>query len=85
MWGISGFYFAFPEAVNAIFRLFDPAGKVTDQVLGWLSMVHFGRFGWFAETLWAVLGLALAVLSVSGVFLCCHRMIYKSSPKEVPR
>jgi uncharacterized iron-regulated membrane protein len=48
-------------------------------------MVHFGRFGWFAEMLWAFAGLALAVLSISGVFLCCHRMIYKSSPKELPR
>ena len=65
--------------------IFAPADKVMDQALGWLSMLHFGRFGWFAETLWAFLGLALAVLSVSGIFLCCHRMIYKSSPKEIPR
>jgi uncharacterized iron-regulated membrane protein len=85
MWGVSGFYFAFPKIVNVIFGFFDPADKVMDQALGWLSMAHFGRFGWFAEALWAILGLVLAVLSGSGVFLCCHRMIYKSSPKEIPR
>jgi uncharacterized iron-regulated membrane protein len=83
MWGISGIYFAFPQAFNAVFGLFDPRDKFTDQVLFWLSDLHFGRFGWFAETLWALVGLVPAVLSITGVFLCCRRMIYAtSSPRE---
>ena len=78
MWGVSGFYFCFPQAVNAISGFVDPNDKYADRILGWLSMTHFGRFGWFAEALWTLLGLVLAVLSVTGVFLCCHRMIYGS-------
>jgi uncharacterized iron-regulated membrane protein len=82
MWGISGFYFAFPQSVNALFGFLDPGDRFTDQTLNWLSLVHFGRFGWFAEALWTLLGLVLAILSVTGIFLCCHRMIYKSAPTE---
>lgn len=80
MWGISGFYFSFPNAVNLLFGLVDPNDKYADRMLGWLSMTHFGRFDWFTEALWALLGLVPALLSVTGVFLCCRRMIYKSPP-----
>ena len=82
MWGVSGFYFAFPQPVNVLFGFLDPRDRFADRVLGWLSLLHFGRFGWLAETLWSFMGLILTVLSISGVFLCCHRMIYKSSPKQ---
>ena len=80
MWGISGFYFCFPQTVNALSGLVDPSDKYADRVLGWLSMAHFGRFGWFAEALWTLFGLIPAVLSLTGVFLCCRRMIYKAPP-----
>jgi uncharacterized iron-regulated membrane protein len=83
LWGISGIYFAFPQTFNAVLGLFDPRDKFSDQGLLWLSDLHFGRFGWFAETLWALLGLVPAALSITGVFLCCRRMIYAtSSPRE---
>jgi uncharacterized iron-regulated membrane protein len=78
MWGLSGFYFAFPNTVNALFAFFDPRDRVTDSVLNWLSLLHFGRFGPFAEAVWAILGLMPALLSISGVFLCCRRIIYKA-------
>jgi uncharacterized iron-regulated membrane protein len=78
MWGISGFYFSFPQPVNAVFGFLDPGDNFTNQTLYWLSLVHFGRFGWFAQALWTLLGLVLTVLSLTGVFLCCHRMIYGS-------
>jgi uncharacterized iron-regulated membrane protein len=80
MWGISGFYFAFPQAFSALSGFVDPSDKYADRILGWLSMAHFGRFGWFAEALWTLLGLMPAILSVTGVFLCCRRMIYKAPP-----
>jgi uncharacterized iron-regulated membrane protein len=83
VWGISGIYFAFPQAFNTAFGLFDPHDKVTDQLLLALSDLHFGRFGWFTEIVWAMLGLVPAILSITGVFLCCRRMIYKtSSPRD---
>jgi uncharacterized iron-regulated membrane protein len=83
LWGISGIYFAFPQAFNTAFGLLDPRDNVTDQALLMLSDLHFGRFGWFSEILWAILGLVPAILSITGVFLCCRRMIYKtSSPRD---
>jgi uncharacterized iron-regulated membrane protein len=85
LWGVSGFYFAFPQIFNALFGVLDPGDKFTDKTLLWLSLLHFGRFGWFAEALWALLGLVPALLSVTGVFLSCHRcheMLHKRSPNR---
>ena len=76
VWGVSGIYFSFPEPFNALFFL-DPADHFTDQGLFWLSQLHFGRFGWFSEAVWSVLGLAPPVLAFTGVFICCRRVIYK--------
>lgn len=76
VWGISGIYFSFPQPFNTLF-LIDPDDKFTDEMLLWLSQLHFGRFGWFTEALWSLLGLVPAVLAFSGVFICCRRMIYK--------
>jgi uncharacterized iron-regulated membrane protein len=80
MWGISGFYFCFPQTVNLLSGFVDPNDRHADRILGLLSVAHFGRFGWFAEAFWALLGLVPALLSVTGVFLCCRRMIYKVPP-----
>ena len=76
LWGISGIYFSFPHLFDALFIL-DPADHFTDQGLFWLSELHFGRFGWFTEALWSLVGLVPAVLAFTGVFICCRRMIYK--------
>jgi len=76
LWGISGTYFAFPHLFDALFIL-DPADHFTDQGLFWLSQLHFGRFGWFTEAVWSLLGLVPAILAFTGVFICCLRMIYK--------
>jgi uncharacterized iron-regulated membrane protein len=80
LWGISGLYFVFPQPFNSALGSVDPADKFADKILLWLSLLHFGRFGWFSEALWALAGLAPAVLSVTGVFLCCRRMIHKAHP-----
>ena len=76
LWGISGIYFSFPQSFNGLFLL-DPADHFTDQGLFWLSQLHFGRFSWFTEVLWSILGLAPAALAFTGVFICCRRMIFK--------
>ena len=75
-WGISGIYFSFPQLFDALYLL-DPADSFTTQGLSWLSQLHFGRFGWFAEALWTLLGLVPAVLAFTGFFICCRRLIYK--------
>jgi uncharacterized iron-regulated membrane protein len=85
VWGISGIYFSFPQVSNALF-LIDPADRFADQGLFWLSALHFGRFGWFAEALWTVFGLVPAVLAFTGIFVCCRRVMFKkpSNPNRQP-
>lgn len=67
MWGISAMYFSFPQ-------LFSP---FSDQVLTWLSNLHFGRFDLWTEVLWALIGLVPAVLAFTGMFMCCHRLLIR--------
>ena len=76
LWGISGIYLSFPQSFNGLFLL-DPADHFIDQGLFWLSQLHFGRFSWFAEALWSILGLAPAILAFTGVFICCRRVMFK--------
>ena len=82
LWAVSGIYFAFPQPFDALFLL-DPADRFTDEGLFWLSRLHFGRFGWFAEAAWTLFGLVPAILAFTGVFICCRRVIFKepSNPK----
>jgi len=82
MWGISGIYFAFPEVFNAVVGFLQTPstiGKVQfgDRVLLWLSNLHFGRFGCLSEALWTLVGLVPAVLSFTGLFMCCHRLLVR--------
>ena len=76
---VSGFYFSFPQAFNVPASWVDPGDKYADRILFGLAQLHFGRFGWYTEALWAVLGLVPACLAFTGVFVCCHRMIYHRS------
>jgi uncharacterized iron-regulated membrane protein len=76
LWGVSGTYLTFPRLFDGLYFV-DPSDKFADTVLSVLSQLHFGRFGWVSETVWAVLGLALAVLAFTGTFVCCRRVIYK--------
>jgi uncharacterized iron-regulated membrane protein len=79
MWAVSGIYFPFQDAFSSVLAVFDPADRFYDRGLSWLSEAHFGRFGWFTQILWSAVGLLVALLSISGVFVCCHRMIFKES------
>jgi len=76
LWGVSAIYFAFPRIFDGLFLL-DPADRFTDVGLSWLGKLHFGRFNWFTEAVWTVLGLAPAILAFTGMFICCRRVIYK--------
>jgi uncharacterized iron-regulated membrane protein len=81
VWSISGIYFCFPEAFNALINVFDPTGtsrqgQLAELALLWLSDLHFGRFGWLAEALWTFAGLAPAILAFTGAFMCCHRLLF---------
>jgi uncharacterized iron-regulated membrane protein len=86
LWGISGMYFAFPDAFN---RIVDATSgpdsgtklRLGDQLLTWISNLHFGRFNLFTQAIWVLAGLVPAVLSFTGMFMCCHRiLIRKGAP-----
>jgi uncharacterized iron-regulated membrane protein len=78
LWGLSGIYFSFPQPY------LDPADRFAYEGLSWLSRLHFGRFGWFAEAVWTLFGLVPAILAFTGVFICCRRVIFKkpSNPRS---
>lgn len=72
MWAVSGIYLVFQDQfVVSVFL--DPAGGVAP----WLTELHFGRFNWFTEAVWALFGLVPAILAFTGVFICCRRVIFK--------
>ena len=75
VWGISGIYFAFPNAFNSIAGLLDPRDRYADQLFSVLAALHFGRFNIVTEMFWGLTGLVPAALALTGVFLCCHRVL----------
>ncbi len=83
VWGLSAVYFVFTTQFEALL-LFNLNSPFIVQGLFWLSEMHFGRFGWFTQAVWLVVGLVPAVLAFTGVFICCRRVIYgkPSNPKN---
>ena len=82
VWGISGIYFAFPDTFNALVDFLEPSPRPNTDQLGQIIILcitnlHFGRFGWFVESLWVALGLVPAVLAFTGIFMCCHRIFVR--------
>jgi uncharacterized iron-regulated membrane protein len=81
VWGISGMYFSFPQVFNSMVGIFNPGSpdklRFGDQVLSWLSDLHFGRFDRLTKALWTLIGLVPAVLAFTGMFMCCHRLLVR--------
>jgi uncharacterized iron-regulated membrane protein len=82
LWGISGIYFSFPLAFNAIVDYFEPLNgtrtqvRIGDEALSWIARLHFGRFsGWTVKALWTVLGLAPALLAITGTLMWWRRVV----------
>ena len=69
VWGISGICLCFPGVLNTL---------VSGQFLYWIDQLHFGRFGWFAEALWTILGLAPAILFATGALMWWNRVLRKT-------
>jgi len=79
LWAISGVYFGFPDIFNSLVDFLEPTTathpvQFGQIIISRLTNLHFGRFGWPIELLWVVLGLLPAILSFTGVFMCCHRI-----------
>jgi uncharacterized iron-regulated membrane protein len=82
MWAVSGIYLSIPSAFNALVDCLEPLNATArslrfgDQVLYWLAQAHFGRFaGVWVKIIWTVLGLAPAVLFVTGLLMWWKRVV----------
>jgi uncharacterized iron-regulated membrane protein len=81
IWGVSGVYLGIPEPFsNFVDSISDPDAYLGDRpgdiVLMWLTRLHFGR--WRNEPLravWAIVGLAPAVMFVTGAVMWWQRVI----------
>jgi uncharacterized iron-regulated membrane protein len=83
IWGVSGLYLSRSQAFNFLYRL-DPQDRLTDPVLFALAMLHFGRFNLATQIVWSIVGLVPATLALTGVFICCRRVLLHkpSNPKH---
>lgn len=97
MWAVTGFYIVFQEWFTPIvdyIEPFDPVNvkpRVIDDILVWLPRLHFGRFRGLGAGLtlafkifWVVLGLAPAMLFVTGGLMWWNRVIRKAVRQAEP-
>jgi uncharacterized iron-regulated membrane protein len=84
MWGVSGFYMGVPEPFTAfVDYISDPNPELLgerpgDLALAWLSRLHFGRWqSGSLKALWAIVGLAPAIMFVTGLVMWWNRVVRK--------
>jgi uncharacterized iron-regulated membrane protein len=83
LWAVSGIYLAFPNPFQDVVDHYQPLesiknnqARLGDQVLQWLSRLHFGRFGgWPIKALWTVLGLIPLILFITGAVMWWNRVL----------
>jgi uncharacterized iron-regulated membrane protein len=82
VWALSGIYLSIPTVFNAAVDYVEPLNESSrklrfgDQVLFLLAQAHFGRFaGVPVKIVWTVLGLAPAVLFVTGTVMWWKRVV----------
>lgn len=71
VWGISGIYFCFPALFGPRIHL---AGG---SFLSLIAQLHMGRFDWFTEALWTILGLVPAISAGTGALMWWNRVLRK--------
>jgi len=87
IWAVTGIYFAWPDPFNAVVEwIWGPPENRNyelspgDEIIRWVVRLHFGR--WDSKTLqavWVVMGLAPAVMLITGAFMWWHRVVRKRS------
>jgi uncharacterized iron-regulated membrane protein len=89
LWAVSGIYLAFPNPFQNVVDYLQPLdeskpqARSGDEVLQWLSRLHFGRFGgWPIKALWTVVGLIPLVLFVTGAVMWWNRVLRPRLARE---
>lgn len=82
LWAASGVYLVFPHPFSSLVDYLQPPDgnsaslRTGDLALEWLARLHFGRFaGWKMKTAYTILGLAPAVLFVTGTIMWWNRVL----------
>ena len=79
VWGVSGIYLGIPQPFSSLVdAISNPNAneRPGDTVLLWLTWLHFGRWrNGPLKALWAVLGLAPALLFVTGLAMWWNRAL----------
>ncbi|HEX5431257.1 MAG TPA: PepSY-associated TM helix domain-containing protein [Bryobacteraceae bacterium] len=61
-------------------RRFVPHYSIGDEVVRWITYLHFGNFaGWKTKALWVILGLTPAFLFLTGVLMWWNRVLSKEA------
>ena len=84
MWGITGIYVVYQWPFQRLLGLFivpdlfHPRQSLDNRILLWLTKLHFGNFGpwdWPLKIAWVIIGLAPALLFVTGVLMWWNRVL----------
>lgn len=96
LWGVSGVYLGIPELFTAAVDYFagpDGEGRIArwmEVTTRWMTRLHFGR--WRnnpmripLQTLWVIMGLAPAVLFITGTIMWWQRVVRRRDPQTGSR
>jgi uncharacterized iron-regulated membrane protein len=79
MWGATGIVVSFPTIYYDFVNYISPSAsgihEVADEVFRWLARIHFGNFVWPVKVLWVLVGLAPALLFVTGTLMWWNRVL----------
>ena len=88
VWAVSGIYLGIPDpftSASAYFSGPNGDGKIglwIETTMQWMTRLHFGRWRNIPlQILWVILGLAPAVLFVSGAVMWWQRVVRKRNPE----
>lgn len=68
VWGLSGICLCFPAVLNPV---------LSNDGVFWITQLHFGRFDRVTEAIWTILGLAPALLAITGALMWWNRVLRK--------
>jgi uncharacterized iron-regulated membrane protein len=97
MFAISGSYLVFQEWIQPVIDYIQPLNdskpvpRPIDEILLWLPRLHFGRFRGIRPNFilslkiaWVIIGLAPAILSITGVLMWWNRVVRKTVLQSTP-
>ena len=86
MWGRTGVIVSFPvpyyDVMNYLFPTNGEITVVADFIFRWSARIHFGTFIWPVKIIWVLVGLAPALLFVTGTLMWWNRVLKPALEKS---